>query len=321
VSPAGGRPGALISLTGNFGARPQRVLVRGVSAAIVSASSSRVTIVLPNLTPGPADVALIVGGRRLTARGAPLEVGRPPNQPPVANMLPLPTSATGFVFDATLSVDPEGLGGAATGKVEQGLAAGIHSLLWNFGDGTTSTKPVVRKTYREPGEYRVTLRVTDASGLSSTTSQTVQTLAPPASQTVQTLAPPAGSRGVRRRPINIRIPSQIVFDFGSHRLRRESRTYLARVSKVVRRATSRTRVAGYTDSLGPATFNQRLSVARARTVKGFLSHRGRIRAGQLFAIGFGERRPLASNATELGRQKNRRVVLTFRLPNRSFARA
>ena len=86
ASPAGGLPGALISLAGDFGAGPEQVLVRGVSAAIVSASSSRVTIVMPNLTPGPADVTVIVGGRRLTAPGL-LEVGAVPNQPPVANLL------------------------------------------------------------------------------------------------------------------------------------------------------------------------------------------------------------------------------------------
>ncbi len=305
ASPAGGLPGALISLTGDFGAGPEQVLVRGVSAAIVSASSSRVTIVMPNLTPGPADVTLILGGRRLTAPGL-LEVGRAPNQPPVANLLALPTSnGLTFLFDATLSIDPEGLGGPLGGKAENGLAAGLRSVLWRFGDGGQATQPVVRHTYRSPGDYRVTLRVTDGAGVSSTT--------------VQTVTAEAGGRPTFR-PVNIRIPSQIVFDFGASALRPTSRAYLMRVAKVVRRAGSRTRVAGYTDAVGPAAFNQRLSLKRALTVRGFLARRGQVAAREMFARGFGERRPLASNATELGRQKNRRVVLTFRLGTRAFAR-
>ena len=85
-----------------------------------------------------------------------------------------------------------------------------------------------------------------------------------------------------------------------------------RVAKVVRRAASRTRVAGYTDSSGPVAFNQRLSLTRARTVKGFLSRRGQVAAREMFAVGFGERRPLASNATERGRQRTG-GWFTFRL--------
>jgi outer membrane protein OmpA-like peptidoglycan-associated protein len=55
-------------------------------------------------------------------------------------------------------------------------------------------------------------------------------------------------------------------------------------------------------------------------VRAFLAARGPIRRSLLVPVGFGERRHLTSNATELGRQRNRRVVLTFRLANRSFAR-
>ena len=52
----------------------------------------------------------------------------------------------------------------------------------------------------------------------------------------------------------------------------------------------------------------RLSNARAATVRRYLiSHR--VPASHLTSIGFGENRPVASNATPLGRAKNRRIEL------------
>lgn len=54
-----------------------------------------------------------------------------------------------FTFDATKSYDEDG----------QKL-----TYLWDFGDGTTSDKPVVTKVYDKPGDYRVSLTVRDSSG-------------------------------------------------------------------------------------------------------------------------------------------------------------
>ena len=221
----------------------------------------------------------------------------------------LPAARAGFVFDATLSVDPEGPGPPPGAKSEEGLAAGIRSVLWHFGDGSTSRQPVAVKTYARPGRYRVTLRVTDGSGRSATTSQTV-TAASPA----------AGPAPARARPANIRIPSQILFDIGSHRLRPESRVLLRRVAKVVRRGEGRARVAGYSDSTGPARFNLVLSGQRARVVRGYLVRRGRVAPPRIRAVAFGEARPLVPNTTILGRQLNRRVVIRVRLPAVGLAR-
>lgn len=55
-----------------------------------------------------------------------------------------------FTFDATRSYDVD----------HQKL-----SILWDFGDGTTSDKPVVTKTYEKAGDYNVTLTVKDSSGM------------------------------------------------------------------------------------------------------------------------------------------------------------
>jgi outer membrane protein OmpA-like peptidoglycan-associated protein len=113
--------------------------------------------------------------------------------------------------------------------------------------------------------------------------------------------------------VNIRIPSQVVFDFGSAALRPESRAFLRRVARLLHHATTRVRVAGYTDNVGTPAFNRRLSLRRAQAVRRFLIHPGGVRVRLLRAVGFGEAHPLASNATELGRQRNRRVIISFHL--------
>ncbi|MDQ1315720.1 MAG: Membrane protein [Pseudomonadota bacterium] len=67
-------------------------------------------------------------------------------------------------------------------------------------------------------------------------------------------------------------------------------------------------VAGHTDSMGSDAYNMRLSRQRAEAVRNFLISRG-VAANRLTAEGYGEAQPVADNATEEGRFKNRRVEL------------
>lgn len=68
-------------------------------------------------------------------------------------------------------------------------------------------------------------------------------------------------------------------------------------------------VEGHTDSVGSAPYNDKLALARANTVKGFLEKYG-ARAGQVIATGRGKSQPKAGNTTQEGRWINRRVVMT-----------
>ena len=68
-------------------------------------------------------------------------------------------------------------------------------------------------------------------------------------------------------------------------------------------------VIGYTDSVGSAEYNQKLSERRARTVADYLVKQDPSRASFIRVMGRGEADPIASNATEAGRRQNRRVVL------------
>ena len=70
-------------------------------------------------------------------------------------------------------------------------------------------------------------------------------------------------------------------------------------------------VEGHTDSRGSAEYNQGLSERRANSVRSFLVNSG-VAAGRLSALGVGEERPIGSNDTAEGRQRNRRVELRVR---------
>lgn len=65
-------------------------------------------------------------------------------------------------------------------------------------------------------------------------------------------------------------------------------------------------ISGYTDSTGSAAYNQKLSEKRAQSVKNEIVKQG-ISSERLEAKGYGEEKPIASNKTREGRQKNRRV--------------
>ena len=72
-------------------------------------------------------------------------------------------------------------------------------------------------------------------------------------------------------------------------------------------------ISGHTDSKGSATYNLKLSEARAKSVVDFLIRSG-IEPSRLSYKGYGFLKPIASNDTEEGRQQNRRTefkVLAF----------
>lgn len=65
---------------------------------------------------------------------------------------------------------------------------------------------------------------------------------------------------------------------------------------------------GHTDSRGADVYNQGLSQRRVESVKQVLVSQYGIDADRVSAVGYGEARPIADNATAEGRARNRRVV-------------
>lgn len=69
-------------------------------------------------------------------------------------------------------------------------------------------------------------------------------------------------------------------------------------------------IAGHTDSTGSALYNQELSARRAETVVNYLESKG-IESGRIISMGYGDKRPVATNDSEAGRALNRRTEMTI----------
>ncbi|TNE71286.1 MAG: OmpA family protein, partial [Bacteroidetes bacterium] len=99
----------------------------------------------------------------------------------------------------------------------------------------------------------------------------------------------------------------IFFDTGKSTLRPESNAELDRLVQLMKDvSTLKIEISGHTDNTGSATLNETLSQARAQAVVDYLKSKG-IAANRMTAMGYGARRPIASNDTSDGRQQNRRT--------------
>jgi OOP family OmpA-OmpF porin len=107
----------------------------------------------------------------------------------------------------------------------------------------------------------------------------------------------------------------LTFDSGNAQVRQETFGLLGRVEQAIDVfPRSEIIIEGHTDSHGGDESNQKLSQARAEAVQQYMINAMRIPTYRLIATGYGETRPIASNETESGRQRNRRIDIVIR-PN------
>lgn len=111
--------------------------------------------------------------------------------------------------------------------------------------------------------------------------------------------------------ITLNMPGNITFAFDSSNLQPQFYPVLDNVADTLNNYNQTViEVAGHTDSVGDAAYNQNLSVQRAQSVANYLSGRG-VMQQRMIVTGAGETRPIASNDTEAGRAQNRRVEITI----------
>lgn len=101
-----------------------------------------------------------------------------------------------------------------------------------------------------------------------------------------------------------------LFHFDSDTVNRTMRKLIVpAIRGILDRGRRHVVIEGHTDAVGPASYNQDLSYRRALAVRAFLVENG-IPGARAFAVtAFGESRPVASNSSNEGRRKNRRVVI------------
>lgn len=111
--------------------------------------------------------------------------------------------------------------------------------------------------------------------------------------------------------VNLIMPGNITFPSNAAALKDSFYEVLDSVALVLEEFEKTTIVvAGYTDSKGTESYNQKLSEQRAQSVVSYLTSKG-VNNVRFDAVGFGEKSPIADNSTAEGRSQNRRVELTL----------
>jgi outer membrane protein OmpA-like peptidoglycan-associated protein len=111
--------------------------------------------------------------------------------------------------------------------------------------------------------------------------------------------------------IQVTFDSGILFDFDSDRLRTVAQQNLGNLAASLEKYPGTdVLVVGHTDNIGREEYNQGLSERRAASAANYLVSRG-VDYRRIRMVGMGETEPIATNATEAGRQQNRRVEIAI----------
>jgi len=111
--------------------------------------------------------------------------------------------------------------------------------------------------------------------------------------------------------IEVTFDSGLLFDFDSEKIRPAAAANLDELARSLKKfGDSNLMIVGHTDSQGDDNYNQALSDRRASSASSYLQTQG-VPITRISTRGRGETEPVASNTTEDGRQKNRRVEVAI----------
>lgn len=118
----------------------------------------------------------------------------------------------------------------------------------------------------------------------------------------------------------IRLMGESTFDSGKAEIRNQLKPLLQKIASTLHGTQGDIMIAGHTDNVpvrgGPYKSNLRLSAGRASAVAEYFISHSQIDPRRVATMGFGQYRPIESNATASGRQKNRRVeIILGNLPS------
>ena len=122
-------------------------------------------------------------------------------------------------------------------------------------------------------------------------------------------APP--KEAAKPKPVaeKVTFAADVFFDFDKSVIKPDGKSKLDDLSNKIRGINLEVVIAiGHADSIGSDAYNQKLSVRRAESVKAYLVSKG-VEPNRIYTEGKGEKQPVASNKTNDGRAKNRRVEI------------
>ncbi|MBI2371827.1 MAG: OmpA family protein [Deltaproteobacteria bacterium] len=117
------------------------------------------------------------------------------------------------------------------------------------------------------------------------------------------------------RGISIRFVDRILFDVGRAEIRQQAKPMLSRMAELLRGLPHQIQVEGHTDTTPINTrqypSNWELSTGRASAIARYLIEQHGLDPARVGASGYSEHRPVASNSTDDGRARNRRVDIVI----------
>lgn len=111
---------------------------------------------------------------------------------------------------------------------------------------------------------------------------------------------------------DLKMELRVFFDINKSNIKAQYKPEIAKVAeKLVEYPNATAQIEGHTDNTGPRKLNERLSLARANSVKTALVNEFGINSNRLTTQGFAWDQPIADNNTKEGRAMNRRVFATI----------
>ena len=127
---------------------------------------------------------------------------------------------------------------------------------------------------------------------------------------VETVAPVQPAPQELTEDLNMEL--RVFFDTNKSNIKDQYKPEIAKVAeKLVEYPNATARIEGHTDNTGPRALNERLSLARANSVKSSLVNEYNVDPARLSTQGFAWDQPIADNNTKEGRAMNRRVFATI----------
>ena len=115
--------------------------------------------------------------------------------------------------------------------------------------------------------------------------------------------------------LTVNILDRVMFDSGEANLKPDGESVLRKIAAILAEHSDlKIHVIGHTDNVPIRTrfaSNWELSTARALAAVHFFTEKAGVDPRRVGAVGYGEYRPIADNATPEGRAKNRRIAITI----------
>ena len=307
IAPGNAAAGDLVGLVGtDFGSTADSADAVRFGSVLAQVQSWSQTLIVVWAPPGASGPVTVTCG----ALTAPISSGNTPGgaAPPRFTLDPTPPARP--VAQGVCVPSPGGTETLTSLAVDGNEGGRLPSTTWTLpasGRGKRRTparvigrRPSIHYQFRGKGRsFAAQLTVTNAYRLTATAMVrcSVMPAAPRKHRKAPHVTPP---------PVTIVVPSDTMFAFDSSVVAASARRYLTTTVQRLLAGARTVSIQGNTDNVGPADYNLALGLRRAQAVRALV----RIpRGARLSVVSYGLTRPVASNATASGRQRNRRVVL------------